>query len=138
VRAPPSPSPYRSGRRAVERLTQPSVVEGGKTAKITYKELTDNELKLVHLLIQPEDIKDAVNDSPKVLERPRDYGGDARLVNEIFVVMEARLAKSFTASASFGVEAAALGLKITAKAGGSTQKSTEVTLSPNTTFSYPL
>ena len=115
-----------------------AVVKGGKTAKITFEKLKDNDLKLVHLVIQPEDLKDAFNDSPKALGRLRDYGGDARAVNDIFVVVEADLAESFTASAPFGVKAAALGLEIEAKAGGKVKTSTEVTFSEKTTFAYLL
>lgn len=115
-----------------------AVVRASATGSITLEKLKANELELVHLVIQPQDLKDAINDSPKVLDRLRDYGGDARVVNEIFVAMEARLARSFTAGASFDVEASALGLKIGARGGGSGSSTTEVTFSPGTTFAYLL
>lgn len=50
--------------------------------------------------------------------------------------MEARLAEEFTLGGSFEVKAGALGLRIMAKAGASIKQSTEVTLSPRTTFAY--
>jgi hypothetical protein len=99
-------------------------------------------LRLVKLIVENEDMEKAVEDSPSTLDKLRSYGNDARICHEVFVVMEASLADSLTASGSLtlsgstGIE----GIKIsgTQTVSGGKTRTTTVTMSKGTTFAYLL
>jgi hypothetical protein len=104
-----------------------------------YDALVNNHLKLVQLFVEEEEMKKAVNDSPNVLDDLQRYGGDARVAHQLFVVMEATMASSFTSSKNFDVSADAAGiLSITASNGAAVSNGTKITLSPGTGLAYLL
>jgi len=110
----------------------------GKQSQV-YDKLVSNKLKLVQLYVEEEEMKKAVNDSPKVLENLKRYGGDARVVHQLFVVMEAELAESFTSGTTYDVSANAAGIvSITAKGGGSKSGETKIDLYSGTGLAYLL
>ena len=90
--------------------------------------MVKKHLKLIQIFVHPEDMKDAVNDSPKVLDRLSDYGSDARVAHEEFVIVEATLADSFTGGAKFDVFVNALEM-LEIKASGGTTVSGKDTIS---------
>jgi hypothetical protein len=107
--------------------------------KITYSGLKSGSLKLVHLIILANEIRNAANHSPKAIDNLASYGSDARIAHEIFVVMNAELASSFTTGVSFDVKASVGGgITVTSKGSASNSRSTIVTLSQGTTFAYLL
>lgn len=104
-----------------------------------YDKLVDNQLKLVQLWVEEEDMKEAVNRSPKVLNNLRSYGADARVAHQVFVITEAKLATSFTGGTKFDVSANAAGIiSIKAKGGNSVSGKDTITLSPGTCLAYLL
>jgi hypothetical protein len=103
-----------------------------------YEQLKSGQLRLVKLTLANEDVKDAANASPKVIEDLIDYGNDARIATQIWVVLEAELAKSFTASKSFEVSANAGIVKVSGSGNGSVNGSMEVLLPSGMCFAYLL
>jgi hypothetical protein len=99
-------------------------------------------LRLVKLLVENEDMAKALEDMPSTLDRLRAYGSDARICHEVFVVVEASLAESLTASGSLTLSGSAgiKGLKIsgTQTMSGGKTRTTTVTITPGTTFAYLL
>jgi hypothetical protein len=69
------------------------------------RQVKQQELKLVHFHVLPNDLKQAVNESPKVLTNLAGYGGDARVVSDIFVAMDAKTAQSFESQTNVELKA---------------------------------
>ena len=103
-----------------------------------YKDLKEEKLVLVKLEVDNENMKEAVNQSPKVLDDLIEYGGDARITDEVWIVMDATLARSFTSSTSFNVSVNAGIVKVTAEGKVGSSGTMSVTLSEGTTFAYGL
>lgn len=104
-----------------------------------YEELTKKHLKFVQLFVDEEKMKKAFNESPNALDNLRNYGGDARIAHQLFVVMEASFASSFTSGSSFEISADAAGiLSITAKGGSVVSGKDKITLAPGTGLAYLL
>jgi hypothetical protein len=107
--------------------------------KDIYKQLKSRKLKLVQLFVAEEDMRRALNDSPRALDNLAGYGGDARVVHQLFVIMEASYATSFTAGRSYEISADAAGIvTITAKGGAVVSGKDKVTIAPGTGFAYLL
>jgi hypothetical protein len=104
--------------------------------KTAYEDLKTGKLKLVKFEVSNLDIREAANDSPKVIEELIEYGNDARITDEIFVVMEAKMAKSFTSSTSFGVSVNVGVVKVTVDLGFGSNGNTSFELAKGTTFAY--
>lgn len=104
-----------------------------------YDELANKKLKLIQLFVEDNVIKDAVNNSPKVIDDLVSYGGDARVASSLIVIAEATFADSFTSGSSFDVSADALGIISIEASGGSTVSGkTKITLSSGTGIGYLL
>jgi hypothetical protein len=104
-----------------------------------YEKLANSQLKLVKLLVDEIPMKDAANKSPKVLNNLESFGGDARIAHQLFVVMEAAFATSFTGATSYDVSADVAGIvSIKAKGGTSVAGKDLITLSPGTGLAYLL
>lgn len=108
-------------------------------AAVSYDSVKSEHLKLVHITVAENSIRDAANAASTALSDLEGYGSKARLVHEVFVVMEASTAESFTTSTSFSVSGVTGGgIEIKGTASGKTTRTTTVTLSPGTTFAYML
>lgn len=104
-----------------------------------YEELTRKRLKLVQLFVEEEAMRKAANDSPRALENLDSYGGDARIAHQLFVIMEASFATSFTSGSKSEVSANALGIITITTSGGSTVRGKDtLTLAPGTGLAYLL
>lgn len=104
-----------------------------------YDNLASSHLKLVQLFVEEIPMKDAANKSPKVLDNLESFGGDARIAHQLFVIMEAAFASSFTGATSYDVSADALGIvSIKANGGTSVSGKDEITLSAGTGLAYLL
>jgi hypothetical protein len=117
---------------------KPIGAKGGSLSAI-YEDLSENRLKLVRLRVEPEDMEREVNNSPKVLERLREYGSDARIVHELFVITEAAFADSFTGGVKFDVSVDALDMLSIKASGGTTVRGKDtIVLAPGTCLAYLL
>ena len=104
-----------------------------------YRELTTKHLRLVQFFVEEEAMKKAANDSPAALDNLRNYGGDARIAHQLFVIMEAEFATSFTGGNSYEVSVDAGGIiSVTANGGTTVSGKNKVTLSPGTGLAYLL
>lgn len=103
-----------------------------------YTDLKTGKLVLVKFEMRLGDVTTAVNNSPKVLENLRKYGSDARVANEIFVVMEATMAHEYTTSTNVTFSRDTGVLKASADGNFSSSGSTTLTLSAGTTYAYLL
>ena len=109
------------------------------SAGVIYDKLATNHLKLVQLWVQENDMKAAINNARVHRNNIAGDGNDARIVNVIFVVMEASFATSFTAGADFDVTADAAGIiSINATGGAVVAGKSKVTLSAGTVYAYQM
>ena len=106
------------------------------SAETAYQDMKSQKLKLVKLQVNNKDIKDAANQSPKVIDDLIQYGKDARIAHQVFIVMEAESAKSFAASTSFDVSVNAGILKVTGEGRVGSSGQTTVTVSKWSIFAY--
>ena len=104
----------------------------------TYDSLASGKLKLVKFRILPTDLEDAVNTTRNVLARMKHDGMRARIANEIFIVMEATLAKKVTSGVNAKVSGSAGMMKLTVESRTSASNETSLTISKGTTFAYML
>jgi hypothetical protein len=100
--------------------------------------MKSGKLKLVKLVVDNEDIKYAANHSPKALDNLKSYGNDARIANQIFVVMEASITKTFTSATSFNITVNQGLVKVSAEGSSGGSGATTVTVSEGSCFAYGL
>lgn len=124
-----------STKTDIEANINKSVVFKGSVST-AYEDLRNDKLKLVKLVIENEDIKDAINSSPKVIEDLKVYGNDSRVCHQVFIVLEASLARTVTTSTKFDVSGTDGSLKISVSGGTSKSTTAEITLSAGSTFAY--
>lgn len=97
------------------------------------------QLELVNLSIDENPLKTMLNTDADVARNfMADEGGDARIVSEVWIVVDAKLGQQFAASGNGGIGVKALGSTISLTVGGSSQGAQTVTLSPGTTFAYKM
>jgi hypothetical protein len=105
----------------------------GGTAALTHKKAKQAKLKLMKFFIHEGAMKTTLN---KQADGARSYlkkeGKDGRVVTEVWVVMEAKLANSISNAGSVSASSGNNGIKI--KARGETTET--ITLAPGTTFAY--
>jgi len=129
-----------SGLREIIPLTLPGIpIPLPVNAEQLGGKLTKGKLKLVHIWVKDEALKKAANNSPQLLNDLIDWGKDARLVREVFVVVDAKVAEKFRSKTSFEIGKAVNGT-IGAQIGGDGGRagSVEITLSPGAIFAYQL
>ena len=102
----------------------------------TYNQLRSGELALMKLSVKRGDMVDAINASPRARDKIDDLGNDVRVCHQVFVVMEANLARSFSSSTNFDVSGEKGDIHIEVSGGHSRSGSTEVTLHEGTVFAY--
>ncbi|MEM7126607.1 MAG: hypothetical protein AAF702_09795 [Chloroflexota bacterium] len=102
------------------------------------KKLESYELKLVKFSVPINQMITAVNNSPKRLNKLVDYGKDARIVHQVFVVLEAEIAQKFHNETDVKLAIGAHGLEGQVTGSGSTSRTTKVRLEPGTCFAYLL
>lgn len=110
----------------------------GASSGKAYESLKEGRLKLVKLIVENEDVESAINKSPKARNNLIDYGNDARVAHQIFVVLEATLAKKFAASKTFDVSVKAGVVNVSVNGGVGASGQTSVSLSKGSTFAYGL
>lgn len=103
-----------------------------------FDKMKSGELKLVKFSVTNNAMKEAANNSPQKLQDLIEWGNDARIAHQVFIVMEASLANQFANNVTVDLAAGAKGLE--AKVGGSvsTSGTTTVQISAGTCFAYLL
>lgn len=110
----------------------------GGSAGTAYSDLRSGKLKLSKVWIENEDLKQAANDSPKAIANLIDYGNDARIASQIFVVLEDSVAEKVTQGSAFSLSLDAGQVKLTVTGGSGSSSTTTITLSESMTFAYGL
>jgi len=126
-----------SSKKDIEANINKSMVFKGSVST-WYEDLKAGRLKLVKLIIEGEDVKDAINTSPKVIDNLKNYGNDSRVCNQVFVVLEATIADQFASATNFSVSGTDGSTKVSVSGGSSKSGSSVVTLSKGSTFAYGL
>ncbi|WP_051114368.1 hypothetical protein [Methylobacter marinus] len=104
----------------------------------TFDKLRSGSLKLVKFSVLNNDMKKAANNSPQKLQSLIEWGNDARIAHQVFVVMEASLANQFDNNIHADLSVGAKGLEATVGGGSSTSGTTSVRISKGTCFAYLL
>lgn len=110
----------------------------GKVAlKGNYQKAKSAHLKLISFSINENPLIRMLNKEADVARRNlADEGHDGRIVSEVWVVMEGKLADSFAAGGSVSYKADGDSLDVTANVSG--QGSSTISLTPGATFAYTL
>ncbi len=109
----------------------------GVTTAVTgsYDKAKSAKLELIKFAIDEGPLKTMLNtDASGARNFLRDEGSDGRIVTEIWVVVEAKLAEHFQTSTSISVADVAGTAKVTAT--GGVQGTQSITISKGTTFAY--
>ncbi len=104
----------------------------------TFDKLRSGELKLVKFSVANNDMEKAANKSPQKLQDLIEWGNDARIAHQVFIVMEASLANQFDNNVAVDLSVGAKGLEAQVGGSGSTSGSTKVQISKGTCFAYLL
>lgn len=109
------------------------------TADEATKKFRGAELKLVKITMEAADVVRAINDSPRKRNKLIDWGNDARIAHQLFLVMEAKTARAFDNNVSVDVSVGVKGV-LELSVGGSSSSSgrTTVTMEPGVCFAYLL
>ena len=110
----------------------------GGSVSAARKAASQGKLKLVKLHMLNNDMEDAINASPKVLDDLNDYGKDARVAHQIWVIMEAETADRVKTNSSASVKATIEGITIGLNGNSQSSRDTEVTIKPGATYGYLL
>lgn len=103
----------------------------------TYEKIKTANLRLFNLSIDEGPLKTLLNqDAGGARNYLADEGNDARIVSEVWVVMEAQLSEQFDTSGS--VKVAAKGADLSVTASGGKYGSQTITLSKGAIFAYKL
>jgi hypothetical protein len=103
-----------------------------------YKDMKSGKLRLVKFTVDNEDMKTAANDSPKALNNLKSYGNDVRIASQVFIVMDAEIARTFTSASSYEVSLSAGLIKVSVAGGGGSSGTTTVSVSAGSCFAYGL
>jgi hypothetical protein len=118
-----------------------AIVEGVPvklSPEVAAQKLTNNELKLVKFTVLPNDMEAAVNKSPAALADLKNYGKDARIAHQIFVVMDAKLATKFDNDVTVTLSAGKGPIEAKVGVSHSSSNAATVQISAGTTFAYLL
>jgi hypothetical protein len=105
----------------------------------TFNKLRSGELDLLKFSILNNQMMTAVNNSPQKLDFLANWGSDARIAHQVFVVVEAAIATKFDNNVTVNLSASSEGV-LEATVGGTVgaSGSTTVRLSAGTCFAYLL
>jgi hypothetical protein len=113
--------------------------KGGGKGSLKVELAKSAKLVLVKFSIAEGDLKDLLNKhATDARSAMKSEGGDARIVSEVYVAMEAELASTVTTGGSVTASGSSSGLEVEVKASTSSTTSTKVVLPPDTTFAYLL
>jgi hypothetical protein len=104
----------------------------------TFTKLKSGELKLVKFSVSNNLMKDAANNSPRKLKDLIEWGNDARIAHQVFIVVEASLANQFDNNVTVDLSVGVKGLEAKVGGSGSASGKTTVQISKGTCFAYLL
>lgn len=110
---------------------------GTLSAAAAADKLRTESIRLVKLEVLPRKLVDAANESPRVLDALKRIGRGGRLVHQVVVAMDAKLASIFANAASIDAAVTVKGIGLTAHAGSGSSGGTTVDFS-DATFAYLL
>ncbi|MBL8350375.1 MAG: hypothetical protein JNL87_08655 [Burkholderiaceae bacterium] len=113
----------------------------GKSGALSFghAEAKSAKLELINLSIDELKLKAMLNTDANVARKfMADEGSDARIVSEVWIVVDADLAEHFVTSGAGGVGVEALGSTAKISVSGGTRGTQTLTLSPGSTFAYKL
>lgn len=109
-----------------------------ESGNVVFEKLKSGLLKLVKFSISNNDMKEAANNSPKKLQDLIKWGNDARIVNQVFIVMGAKLVNRFDNNITGNISAAVKGVELSVGGSSSTSGTTTVSISKASCFAYLL
>ncbi len=123
----------------LDKLTQISVLGKfkGNNAQ-TLEALKSGDLVLTKFIVTQDEMEKAVNHSSRDLKELIEIGSSARVVNEIFVVVEATLADKLEQSKNVEVKFPIKIVDVDGNYGGTTSRDNTITLSKGMCFAYGL
>lgn len=108
-------------------------------ADAAFKQLKASELKLVKLSIETGNIVRAINDSPAKRKLLIEWGNDARVAHQVFLVMSAATARAFDNNVDVDLSVGVDGVfSATVGGGSSSSGKTTVRYAKDSTFAYLL
>ncbi len=102
----------------------------------TFEKLRLGDLKLVKFSVSNNEIKRAANNSPEMLQDLHRWGKNARIVHQVFIVIDAILANQFSRNYGVKISTGIKGLEAKIGVGGSASGTTTVQISKDTCFAY--
>ena len=122
--------------------TNVSAVIEGVPVKVTgdaaFEKMRSGTLKLVKFAVPGNQMKEAANSVPARIRDLADWGNDARIAHQVFIVMDAQLATKFNNNANATLSVGIKGLQAQVGGGGSSSGSTTVQISKGSCFAYLL
>lgn len=118
-----------------------AIVEGVPvkfTGDASFEKMRSGELKLVQISAMLNDVRDAINKSPKAMADLVEWGNDAVVVTSVFLVMEAKLANRFNNNVDVSLSAGIKGMEAKVSGGNTSSGTTTVTWSKDSCFAYLL
>lgn len=113
----------------------------GKSAALSFDhaKAKSAKLELINLSIDENPLKVMLNTDANVARSfMADEGGDARIVSEVWIVVDAELGEHFVTSGSAVVGVEASGSSANLRVSGGIRGAQTLTLSPGSTFAYKL
>lgn len=111
----------------------------GGTASMSWERAHSANLKLVKFYIHEGPLKTIINKNPNgVLDAMKNERKQARVVSEVWVAMEARLASDISTCGGGSIQANVKGFDINLGANGCGGSNSTITIPTNTTFAYLL
>ena len=111
---------------------------GDVDASVAHERLSKGDLKLMKLSVLSNEMRKAINEDEEAIDLLAKWGRDARVVSQVFIVVEASLAKQSSTSGGAKFSLGKGGLKADVNVGVDGSKKTSVTLSAGSCFAYLL
>ena len=103
-----------------------------------FEKLKSHQFRLVKFSVSNNNMKKAANNSPQKLQDLIEWGKDARIVHQVFIVMQASWANQFNNNVNVELSVGAKGLEAKVGGRGSASGTTAVQISKGTCFAYLL
>lgn len=104
----------------------------------TFDKLRAGDLKLVKFSVANNDMKKAANESQQRLRDLIEWGDDARIAHQVFIVADATLANQVGGNSTVNLSAGVKGIEVQLGGSHASSSTTTVQLSKGTCFAYLL
>lgn len=112
--------------------------KGGGTASMKWSRAHSAKLKLVKFYIHEGPLKKAINGNKAALNAMKDEGRKARVVSEVWVAMEGKLASDVSTCGGGSIDAKAKGFDVKLGVNGCGGSKSTISIPMNTSFAYLL